>query len=223
MSNNILEDKMTVGINSVVLQGSIEWPELKKTSGGKSLFKAKLKIPTTDQRSGDARETLLRITAWEDWADWLGSLPRGTVIKANTRINERSYVHEGQKRNVTDLVVDSAEIVENSTEGANFFVLEGTLQWPELKNVGETGTPLFHAKVKIPYYRADDPDTLRNSYVRITAWDELAEQLALVGDQGAVKVSGHINERKWNAPDGQTRVFTDAVVTNFTAGESAGA
>jgi len=214
---------MTVGTNSAVLQGSIMWPELKYTNSGKALFKCKLKIPTTDERSGDARESLLRITAWEDWAEWLGSLSQGTVIKANTRINERSYTHEGKKRNVTDLVVDSAEVVEEgANEGANFFVLEGTLQWPELKNVGERGTPLFHAKVKIPYFRADDPETLRNSYVRITAWDELAEQLALVGEQGSVKVSGHIQERKWNAPDGQTRVFTDAVVTNFTAGGTAG-
>jgi single-stranded DNA-binding protein len=223
MSKHILEDKMTVGTNSVVLQGSLQWPELKYTNSGKALFKAKVKIPTTDQRTGEARETLLRITAWEEWAEWLGSLPQGTVIKANTRINERSYTHEGKKRNVTDLVVESAEIVENSTEGANFFVLEGTLQWPELKNVGERGTPLFHAKVKVPFFRADDPETLRHSYVRITAWDELAEQLGAVGEQGAVKVSGHIQERKWNAPDGQTRVFTDAVVTNFTAGEATGA
>ncbi len=215
---------MTVGTNSAVLQGSIMWPELKYTNTGKALFKCKLKIPTTDERSGEARESLLRITAWEDWAEWLGSLSQGTVIKANTRINERSYTHEGKKRNVTDLVVESADLVEEgANEGANFFVLEGTLQWPELKNVGERGTPLFHAKVKIPYYRADEPENLRNSYVRITAWDELAEQLALVGEQGLVKVSGHIQERKWNAPDGQTRVFTDAVVTNFTAGETAGA
>jgi len=211
---------MTVGTNSAVIQGAIKWPELKQTSGGKSLFKCKIGIPTTDQRSGDARESVLRITAWEDWAEWLGSLPEGTIIKANTRINERSYVHEGKKRNVTDLVVDSAEVVENSNEGVNLFVLEGTLQWPELKKVGPSkDTSLFHAKVKVPYYRADDPETLRHSYVRITAWDELAEQLDQIGEQGAVKVSGHVQERKWNAPDGQTRFFTDAVVTNFTAGE----
>jgi single-stranded DNA-binding protein len=212
---------MTEGTNSAVLQGSIQWPELKYTNTGKALFKAKLRIPTTDQRSGESRESDLRITAWEDWAEWLGQLPQGTVIKANTRINERSYTHEGKKRNVTDLVVESADVVE-STDGENFFVLQGTLQWPELKNVGERQTPLFHAKVKVPYYRADDPETLRHSYVRITAWDELAESLAQVGQDGEVKVSGHIQERKWNAPDGQTRVFTDAVVTNFTAGNAAG-
>jgi single-stranded DNA-binding protein len=144
------------------------------------------------------------------------------MIRVGTRINERSYTHEGRKRNVTDLVVESGEVVETN-EGDNFFVLQGTLQWPELKNVGEQQTPLFHAKVKIPYYRADEPDTLRHSYVRITAWDELAEELSRVGEDGSVKVSGHIQERKWNAPDGQTRIFTDAVVTNFTAVESVGA
>lgn len=213
---------MTTGTNSAVLQGTIQWPELKYTSSGKALFKCKLKIPTTDQRSGEARDSLLRITAWEDWAEWLDSLGQGTTIRVGTRINERSYTHEGRKRNVTDLVVESGEVAETN-EGENFFVLQGTLQWPELKNVGEQQTPLFHAKVKIPYYRADDPDTLRHSYVRITAWDELAEELSRVGEDGSVKVSGHIQERKWNAPDGQTRIFTDAVVTNFTAVESVGA
>lgn len=214
---------MTEGTNSVVLQGSIQWPELKYTGSGKALFKAKLRIPTTDQRTGEARESLLRITAWEEWAEWLGQLPQDTVIRANTRVNERSYVHEGQKRNVTDLVVESAEVVE-SDEGENFFVLQGTLQWPELKKVGPSkDTSLFHAKVKIPFHREDDPDTLRHSYVRITAWDELADNLDQVGQDGLVKVSGHIQERKWNAPDGQARVFTDAVVTNFTSGEAVGA
>lgn len=209
---------MTEGKNSVVIQGSIQWPELKETSGGKQLFKCKLKIPTTDSRTGESRETFLRITAWDEWATWLGGLERDTVIRANTRINERSYVNnEGQKRNVTDLVVESADYAaDGDASGENFFVLEGTLQWPELKKVGPSkDTSLFHAKVKIPYYRADEPDTLRHSYVRITAWDEIADNLNAVGDQGAVKVSGHIAERSWTAPDGQKRLFTDAVVTNF--------
>ncbi len=70
---------MTEGTNSAVLQGAIMWPELKYTNSNKALFKCKLKIPTTDQRSGDARESLLRITAWEDWAEWLNGL--GQAVK----------------------------------------------------------------------------------------------------------------------------------------------
>lgn len=210
--------------NSVILQGEICWPELKYTNSGKALFKSKLRIPTTDQRSGEARESYLRITAWEDFAEYLNSLPQGSSVRVSGRIQERSFMNrEGRKQNVTDIVVNGVEAVE-AGEGENFFLLNGTLQWPELKHVGERGTPLFKAKVKVPYFREDDPETLRHSYVRITAWDDLAESLAQVGEQGAVKVTGHIQDRKWtDTRTGQNRVFTDAVVTNFTAGEAVGA
>ena len=209
--------------NSVILQGEICWPELKYTTTGKALFKSKLRIPTTDQRSGEARESYLRITAWEDFAEYLNSLPQGSNVRVSGRIQERSFTNkEGRKQNVTDIVVNGVEPVD-SNEGENFFLINGTLQWPELKHVGERGTPLFKSKVKIPYFREDDPETLRHSYVRITAWDELAEQLASVGEGGSVKVSGHIQDRKWtDTRTGQNRIFTDAVVTNFTMGEVVG-
>jgi len=209
--------------NNVILQGEICWPEMRYTKNGKALFKSKLRIPTTDQRTGESRESYLRITAWEDFAEYLNTLPQGTRIRVSGRIQERSFVNrENRKQNVTDIVVNGVETVD-SEEGENFFLLSGTLQWPELRNVGEQGTPLFKAKVKVPYYREDDPNTLRHSYVRITAWADLAESLSQVGPGGQVKVTGHIQDRKWSDPrSGQNRVFTDAVVTNFTAGTSAG-
>lgn len=210
--------------NSVILQGEICWPELKYTGSGKALFKSKLRIPTTDHRSGESRESYLRITAWDEFAEYLNSLPQGSKVRVSGRIQERSFTNrEGRKQNVTDIVVNGAEAVE-STEGENFFLLNGTLQWPELKNVGERGTSLFKAKVKVPYYREDDPETLRYSYVRITAWDELADSLGQIGPEGAVKVTGHIQDRKWTDTNtGQNRIFTDAVVTNFTTGGTVGA
>ncbi|MBD3260411.1 MAG: single-stranded DNA-binding protein [Candidatus Altiarchaeales archaeon] len=209
--------------NNVILQGEICWPEMKYTKNGKALFKSKVRIPTTDQRTGESRESYLRITAWEDFAEYLNTLPQGSRIRVSGRIQERSFTNrEGKRQNVTDIVVNGVEPVD-SEEGENFFLLSGTLQWPELRHVGERGTPLFKAKVKVPFYREDDPSTLRHSYVRITAWDDLAESLSQVGPEGAVKVTGHIQDRKWTDPrTEQKRVFTDAVVTNFTAGTSAG-
>lgn len=210
--------------NSVILQGEICWPELRYTNTGKALFKSKLRIPTTDERSGESRESYLRITAWEEFAEYLNSLPQGSSVRVSGRIQERSFTNrDGRKQNVTDIVVNGVEAVD-SGEGENFFLLNGTLQWPELKNVGERGTPLFKAKVKVPYTREDDPETVRYSYVRITAWDELAENLAQVGQDGSVKVTGHIQDRKWtDTRTGQNRTFTDAVVTNFTSGGAVGA
>jgi len=54
---------MSEGINAVLLQGEIIFPELKYTGTGKPLFKSKIKIPTIDSRSGDARVAEMKITA----------------------------------------------------------------------------------------------------------------------------------------------------------------
>jgi len=207
---------MTDGINHVMLQGELSWPELKYTGSGKSLFKAKVRIPTTDQRTGEERQSYLRITAWEDLAEYLNSLEARAWVRVSGRIQERSFTNrDGKRQNVTDIVVDGVETVD-STEGTNEFVLQGEVVWPEMRQVGERNTNLFKCKVKIPFFREDDPENLRHAYVRITAWDELAEGLDAVGEGNLVKVSGHIQDRTWTAENGQKRVFTDAVVTNFT-------
>lgn len=213
---------MVEGINNVVLQGEICWPELKYTDSGKALYRAKLRIPTEDHQTGEARSSYLRITAWEEFATYLDSLPPRSKVRVSGRIQERSFTtREGNKRNVTDIVVDGAETVTEDT-GVNTFVLQGELVWPELKSVGEKGTSLFRAKVKIPFVREGDTQEVRHSYVRITAWDQLAEDLGGLSSP-FVKVSGHIQDRSWTDPrTEQKRVFTDAVVTNFTAADGVG-
>ncbi len=211
------------GINSVELQGELCWPELKYTNSGKALFKAKIRIPTTDQRSGEDRESYLRITAWEEFAEFLHALPARARVRVSGRIQERSFTNrDGRKQNITEIIVNGAEQVE-SEEGINRFHLRGEIVWPDLKQVGERGTNLFRSKVIIPFYREDDPDhtTLKKAYVRITAWDELAESLGGAGEGTVVDATGHIQERSWTADNGQKRVFTDAVVTNFVPAEEA--
>lgn len=204
---------MVEGINAVLLQGELAWPELKYTNSGKALLKAKLRIPVVDERSGEDRSAYLRITAWEQFAEYLNSLPQRTRVRVSGRIQERSFVNkEGQKQAVTDIVVDGVEAVESS-DGENQFVLQGAVCWPELKQVGESGNSLFKCKIKAPYVR-DDGST-GNSYVKITAWGDIAEALGNFQEGQVVKVTGHIQDRTWTTPTGQKRVFTDAVVTNF--------
>lgn len=204
---------MVEGINAVLLQGELAWPELKYTNSGKALLKAKLRIPVVDERSGEDRSAYLRITAWEQFAEYLNSLPQRTRVRVSGRIQERSFVNkEGQKQAVTDIVVDGVEAVESS-DGENQFVLQGSVCWPELKQVGESGNSLFKCKIKAPYVR-DDGST-GNSYVKITAWGDIAEALGGFQEGQVVKVTGHIQDRTWTTPTGQKRVFTDAVVTNF--------
>lgn len=204
------------GINNVELQGEICWPELKYTNSGKALFKSKVRIPTTDQRSGDNRESYIRITAWEEFAEFLNSLPSRSRVRVSGRIQERSFTNrEGRKQNITEIIVNGVEQVE-SEDGINRFHLRGEIVWPDLKQVGEAGTSLFRSKVIIPFYREDDPEqtNLKRAFVRITAWQDLAESLGAVGEGTVVDVTGHIQERSWTSNEGQKRVFTDAVVTN---------
>ncbi len=209
------------GVNNVELQGELSWPELKYTGTGKALFKAKIKIPSTDQRSGDAREVFIRITAWEEFATYLDSLPARSKVRVSGRIQERSFTNrDGKKQNITEVIVNGVETVD-SDEGINRFHLRGELVWPELRQVGEGGTNLFKAKVIVPFYREDDPETLKKAYIRITAWDDLAEGLNQAGAEAIVEVTGHIQERSWTADNGQKRVFTDAVVTNFVPASEA--
>ena len=209
---------MSNGINSVLLQGELCWPELKYTANGKPLLKAKIRIPTTDQRSGEDRSAYLRITAWDEFAEYLNTLPQRTNVRVSGRIQERSFTNrEGRKQNVTDIVVDGAEVVETPV-GENQFVLQGEVRWPELKQVGEKGNSLFKCKIRAPYVREDG--SVGNSYVKITAWDELADGLGAFGEGQFVKVSGHIQDRTWTDQAGQKRVFTDAVVTNFVAAQA---
>jgi single-strand DNA-binding protein len=201
------------GVNFVELQGELCWPELKYTSNAKALLKAKLRIPIQDQKSGELRDSYLRITAWEEFAEYLDSLPQKSRIRASARIQQRSYDdRNGNKKRITELIINGVELVE-SEEGKNGFHLRGQIKWPELKQVGEAGTNLFSSKVVIPFYREDDPSTLRSAYVPITAWQDTAEQLSLMPEGTIVDVTGHVEEtsREYN---GQNRVFTNVVVTN---------
>jgi len=212
---------MTEGINTVVLQGELLYPELKYTSNGHPLFKAKLRMPILDSRSGEQKHSVLRITAWDEFAEALNNLPPQSRVRVSAKIQERSYTDKnGMKKSVTDIVVDGLEATEDQS-GANDFMLQGELVWPEFKLVGERGTPLFKAKVKIPEPSRKYPGEVRHSYVKITAWDNIAEGLNSLSSP-FVRVSGHVQEREWvdSRNNNQKRIFTDAVVTNYVPANS---
>ena len=207
------------GVNSVELQGQLCWPELKYTTTGKALIRAKIGVPSVDEGSGMEKLSYVRVVAWEELAEYLNTLENRSRVHVSGRIQERSFKNrEGKKQNITEIVLDGAEPAE-SEEGINRFYLRGEIVWPELKTVGERQSPLFKSKIIVPFFREDDPETLRRSYIRITAWDERAEGLGAAGEGAVVEVSGHIQERSWKTPEGQTRLFTDAVVTNYVGGE----
>lgn len=97
--------------------------------------------------------------------------------------------------------------------GENFVSLKGTIQWPEFKNVGANNTPLFKGKLAIPI---ND----KAQYVKIAAWNGIAEALKDVNKDATIHIHGHIEERSYDGTckhcKGQDKKYwTEVIVDNF--------
>ena len=98
-------------------------------------------------------------------------------------------------------------------KGENFVSLKGTIQWPELKRVGQNNTSLFKAKLVIPI--GD-----RSQYIKIAAWAETAEAMAAVEKDVFIHIHGHIEERSYDGSckhckGAEKKYWTEVVVDNF--------
>lgn len=98
--------------------------------------------------------------------------------------------------------------------GENFVSLKGKIQWPELKTVGENNSKLFKCKLIIPI--GD-----KSQYIKLSAWNSMAEGLNDVPKDVFVHIHGHIEERSYDGSckhcKGQEKKYwTEVVVDNFT-------
>lgn len=98
-------------------------------------------------------------------------------------------------------------------EGENFVSLKGTIQWPELKVVGDNEYKLFKGKLSIPIDG-------KHQQVKISAWGDMAEALNNISKNSFIHVHGHIEERSYDStckhckgPD--KKFWTEVVVDNF--------
>jgi len=98
--------------------------------------------------------------------------------------------------------------------GENFVSLKGQIKWPELRVVGERNSKLFKGKLVIPI---ED----KSQYLKIAAWNSIAEGLADVSPNAFVHIHGHVEESSYNgsckhckAPE--KKYWTEVVVDNFT-------
>lgn len=99
-------------------------------------------------------------------------------------------------------------------EGENFVSLKGTLQWPELKQVGQNNTPLFKAKLAIPF--GD-----KSQYLKVAGWNSIAEGLNDVPKDAMIHIHGHIEERSYDGickhcRGQEKKYWTEVVIDNFS-------
>jgi hypothetical protein len=100
-------------------------------------------------------------------------------------------------------------------EGENFVSLKGTLEWPELKQVGQNNTSLLKGKLKIPFGEG------KAQYLKIAAWGDVAESLNEVPKEVFVHIHGHIEERSYDGnckhcKGPEKKFWTEVVVDAFT-------
>jgi hypothetical protein len=98
-------------------------------------------------------------------------------------------------------------------EGENFVSLKGTLQWPELKQVGQNNTSLLKAKLSIPFGE-------KAQYLKVAAWSETAESLAQLPKDTFIHIHGHIEERSYDGHckhcrGTEKKYWTEVVIDNF--------
>lgn len=98
-------------------------------------------------------------------------------------------------------------------EGSNFVELVGKIAYPEFKTVGNN-SQLFKAKLAIPLSEG------RFQYIKICAWQSLAEGLAEIPENVFVKIHGHIEERRYEGRcrkcgNHENKYWTEVLVDNF--------
>lgn len=98
-------------------------------------------------------------------------------------------------------------------DGENFVSLKGVVQRGELKTVGQKNTKLFKGKLAIP---VGD----KFQYIKIAAWESIAEGLNSVPKDGFIHVHGHIEERSYDGKcrhcqGAEKKYWTEVVVDNF--------
>jgi len=101
-------------------------------------------------------------------------------------------------------------------EGANFVELKGKVIYPSFKTVG-SGHKLFKGKLAIP---VGDADSGRFQYIKIAAWNNLAELMGALPKDTFVKVHGHIEERSYDGKckhcgGPERKYWTEVLVDNF--------
>lgn len=107
-------------------------------------------------------------------------------------------------------------------EGNNFVELVGYLRYPQVQET-RNGHTKYQAKVAVPFLYRDKQtgeEKEGNNYIKISAWNELAQALAEVEEGTPVRVHGVFNERSY---DGnckecgciEKKYWTDVLVNNF--------
>ena len=107
---------MSLSFNQTILSGRLTArPELKTTTTGKTFTSFSLAVDRPKTRDGNKETDYFNCSAWEKTAEFITRyFDKGSPIFIVGRVQNRSWVDEqGQKRFVTEVLVNQAEFVES--------------------------------------------------------------------------------------------------------------
>jgi len=97
--------------------------------------------------------------------------------------------------------------------GENYVILQGLIERPNLKKVGQNNTSLFNGTLNIPTQTEG-----RSQYIKIAAWGTTAEALAEVPRKVHIRMQGHIEERSYDGKCRHCGGFDKKYWTNVVVG-----
>ena len=107
---------MSLCFNQIILSGRCTArPELKTTTTGKTFTSFSIAVDRPKTRDGNKETDFFNLSAWEKTADFITRyFDKGSPIFIVGRVQNRSWTDEqGQKRFVTEIIVNQADFVES--------------------------------------------------------------------------------------------------------------
>ena len=98
-------------------------------------------------------------------------------------------------------------------EGENFVSLKGKITNLKSKTVGEYNNVLTNGVIAIPIDG-------KAQYIKVSAWDSMAEELSILPKNNFVHIHGHIEERSYDGKcrhcnGSEKKYWTEVVIDNF--------
>lgn len=107
-------------INRVVLLGRItKDPEIKYTQSNIPVVTFTLAVNKTyKDANGERQADFIQLVAWRNSAEFLSRyVKKGNMLGVEGRIQTRSYEADGAMRYITEVVVDSVQLLESKNQG----------------------------------------------------------------------------------------------------------
>lgn len=119
----------SLNLNKVILGGRLTAdPELKTTPSGVSVCSFSIAVGRKYSKEGEQTTDFITCVAWRQSAEFISKFFRkGSSICIVGNIQTRSYTDkDGNKRSVTEVIVDEANFVDSKSETATFGGSQGS-------------------------------------------------------------------------------------------------